>query len=267
MSTPQISTRSFYRRVRRLSGYLCVKTALPSRRGTFVALAPTSRAIIAYRTGKRGGTTGEFVQDLRERVLGSPEISTGRFTPYQPAICDAFNNSAHGHRQDVQRDASELGPGALSLLACRSDRARGRPCVAYLPKSAVIRRAEQSSDPHGNAKVYPAHERLQQEAGQSQCGGEPLCRPLQSVCAGFTKRFPRTPATGDTRDGAWPHGSPVVAWRVDRRRAGGCSARSAETAPERRRKFPVIQGRSVLSENSKCPEWDGVRTATHAGNV
>ena len=114
-----ISTRSFYGRVWRLSGYLCVKTALPSRRGTFVALAPTSRAIIAYRTGKRGGTTGEFVQDLRERVLGSPEISTGRFTPYQPAICDAFNNNAHGHQQDVQRDASEHGPGmALGLTDC-----------------------------------------------------------------------------------------------------------------------------------------------------
>ena len=66
-----------------------------------------------------GGTTGEFVQDLRERVLGSPEISAGGFTPDQPAICDAFNNNAHGHQQDVQRDASEHGPGmALGLTDC-----------------------------------------------------------------------------------------------------------------------------------------------------
>ena len=54
---------------------------------TFVALASASRAIIAYRTGKRDtGTTQEFIADLRERVLGAPEISTDGFLPYQPAI-------------------------------------------------------------------------------------------------------------------------------------------------------------------------------------
>src|SRR3954468_15705607 len=54
---------------------------------TFVGLASTSRAIIGYRTGKRDtGNTQEFMQDLRERVLGSPEISTDGFTPYQPAV-------------------------------------------------------------------------------------------------------------------------------------------------------------------------------------
>jgi IS1 family transposase len=34
--------------------------------------------------------------DLRERVLGSPEISTDGFTPYQPAVRDNFSDSAHG---------------------------------------------------------------------------------------------------------------------------------------------------------------------------
>jgi len=44
---------------------------------TFIALAASAKAIITYRTGKRDGhTTDLFVQDLRERVLGSPEIST-----------------------------------------------------------------------------------------------------------------------------------------------------------------------------------------------
>src|SRR5262249_2114761 len=64
---------------------------------TFVALASASRAIVAYRTGKRDtGTTQEFVADLRERVLGSPEISTDGFLPYQPAVRTEFQNSAHG---------------------------------------------------------------------------------------------------------------------------------------------------------------------------
>jgi IS1 family transposase len=64
---------------------------------TFIALASAARAIVAYRTGKRNDfTTQEFVADLRERVLGSPEISTDGFTPYQPAIRDAFGESHHG---------------------------------------------------------------------------------------------------------------------------------------------------------------------------
>jgi hypothetical protein len=214
-----------------------------------------------------GGTTGEFVQDLRERVLGSPEISTGRFTPYQPAICDAFNNSAHGHRQDVQRDASELGPGALSLLACRSDRARGRPCVAYLPKSAVIRRAEQSSDPHGNAEVYRLTNGFSKKLDNHSAAVSRYVAHYNLSVPGSRNAFPEHPQQATPAMALGLTDRPWSLWRVDRRRAGGCSARSAETAPELRRKFPVIQGRSVLSENSKCPQWDGVRTAPHAGNI
>src|SRR5258707_15329600 len=61
---------------------------------TFVALAASARAIISYRTGKRDtANTDMFIQDLRERVLGSPEISSDGFLPYQPAIRDAFRNS------------------------------------------------------------------------------------------------------------------------------------------------------------------------------
>src|SRR5260370_31636669 len=56
---------------------------------TFVGLAASARAIIAYRTGKRDTeNTLEFVHDLRERVIGAPEISTDGFRPYQAAIRD-----------------------------------------------------------------------------------------------------------------------------------------------------------------------------------
>ena len=56
------------------------------------------RAIVSYRTGKRNSeNTDEFIQDLRERVIGTPEISTDGFTPYLTAIRDAFGNRvAHG---------------------------------------------------------------------------------------------------------------------------------------------------------------------------
>jgi IS1 family transposase len=59
-------------------------------------LAPSTKAILTYRTGKRDSeTTDLFVQDLRQRVIGAPEISTDGFTPYQTAIRDAFNGRAH----------------------------------------------------------------------------------------------------------------------------------------------------------------------------
>jgi IS1 family transposase len=65
---------------------------------TFIALGASTRAIIAYRTGKRDtATTDEFIQDLRQRVIGLPEITTDGYHPYRNAIRDAFGNRiAHG---------------------------------------------------------------------------------------------------------------------------------------------------------------------------
>lgn len=64
---------------------------------TFVGLASATRCIVSYRTGKRDtANTEAFIGDLRERVIGAPEISTDGFTPYQPAIRDMFSQSAHG---------------------------------------------------------------------------------------------------------------------------------------------------------------------------
>jgi len=65
---------------------------------TFIALGASSRAIIAYRTGKRDTElTDQFIQDLRGRVIGSPEITTDGWHPYRNAIRDAFGRCAtHG---------------------------------------------------------------------------------------------------------------------------------------------------------------------------
>ena len=60
-------------------------------------LRVTQKAIISYRIGKRdGANTDDFVQDLRGRVLGAPEISTDGYGPYKLSVRDAFRNSAHG---------------------------------------------------------------------------------------------------------------------------------------------------------------------------
>jgi IS1 family transposase len=65
---------------------------------TYVALAASTRAIISYGTGKRTTeNTDAFIQDIRQRVIGLPEISTDGFHPYKNAIRDAFGNRvAHG---------------------------------------------------------------------------------------------------------------------------------------------------------------------------
>ena len=110
---------------------------------TFVGLASTSRAIISYRTSKRDtGNTQEFMQDLRERVLGSPEISTDGFTPYQPAVRDSFSNSAHGvivktvAVTDLRKDAAHrYSPAAVVAVA--REAIQGVPAEIREPAIAV----------------------------------------------------------------------------------------------------------------------------------
>ena len=65
---------------------------------TYVALSASTRAIVSYFTGKRdSGNTHEFIADLRQRVIGLPEISTDGFLPYKNAIRAEFGNRvAHG---------------------------------------------------------------------------------------------------------------------------------------------------------------------------
>lgn len=65
---------------------------------TYVALSASSRAIVSYLTGKRSSeNTDIFIQDIRDRVIGTPEISTDGYHPYRNAIRDAFTNRvAHG---------------------------------------------------------------------------------------------------------------------------------------------------------------------------
>ncbi len=65
---------------------------------TFLALADTAKAIITYRVGKRTReNTQDFCDDIRRRVIGSPEISTDGFQAYPWAISLAFGEQcAHG---------------------------------------------------------------------------------------------------------------------------------------------------------------------------
>ena len=59
----------------------------------FIALADSAKAIVSYRVGKRNGeNTRAFLADLRDRVLGAPEISSDAFSAYPDAVERAFGN-------------------------------------------------------------------------------------------------------------------------------------------------------------------------------
>jgi IS1 family transposase len=93
---------------------------------TFVALAASTKAIIAYHTGKRDSeNTDLFIRDLRERVLGTPEISTDGFHPYRDTIRHAFGKRvAHGVISktysviDLRKDAAHrYSPAAVVAVS------------------------------------------------------------------------------------------------------------------------------------------------------
>jgi IS1 family transposase len=64
----------------------------------FIGMAGSQKAIISWGVGKRNAeSTMDFLDDLRSRVIGQPEISTDGFHPYRVAIRDAFGDGAlHG---------------------------------------------------------------------------------------------------------------------------------------------------------------------------
>jgi len=57
----------------------------------FVAIDPVTKLVPAFAVGKRNwSTTVPFVQQVRERTTGAPQITTDGFKPYIRAIDDAF---------------------------------------------------------------------------------------------------------------------------------------------------------------------------------
>ena len=87
-----------------------------------------------------------FLQpDLRERVLGAPEISTDGFLPYQPAIRSDFGNSHHGvinktysvvHLDKIHQASHRYSPAAV--IAVSREAMQGVPAeisTSYVERS------------------------------------------------------------------------------------------------------------------------------------
>jgi IS1 family transposase len=76
----------------------------------FTALSATHKAIISYRIGKRSGANANaFAMDVRQRILGRPQISSDGFNPYVDAIEQAFGSEVD-YGQIVKVYAGEPGP-------------------------------------------------------------------------------------------------------------------------------------------------------------
>src|SRR4051794_38392606 len=111
---------------------------------TFVALASASRAILSYRTGKRdSANTDDFIQDLRQRVIGAPEISADGFLPYQASVRDAFRNSAFGTITKTY-SVTNLSPTAAHRYSPAEVVAVSRDVVAGVPAEISTSYVERS---------------------------------------------------------------------------------------------------------------------------
>ena len=78
----------------------------------FTALASSTKALIGYKMGKRDLFTARaFLTDLRERVLGAPEISSDSLPAYERCITEIFGDRCT-YGQIVKKYAGEPGKDA-----------------------------------------------------------------------------------------------------------------------------------------------------------
>jgi IS1 family transposase len=205
---------------------------------TFIALAASAKAIISYHTGKRDtANTDTFVQDLRGRVIGLPEISTDGFHPYKNAIRDAFGGRvAHGVVQktysvtDLRKDAAHrYSPAAVVAVAY--DVVSGIPAdisTSYVERSNLSLRMacrrftrltngfSKKLEQHAAAvSLYVAHYNL--------CRVHEALRTTPAVALGIADRVW---TIGDLLDAA------LATQPID----------PVVTAPDRRKRFRVIEG-------------------------
>ena len=211
---------------------------------TFVALASSSRAIVAYRTGKRNEiTTQDFMADVRERVLGSPEISTDGFRPYQPAIRNSFGNSDHGvivktfSVTHLNVDQAQHRYSPASVIAVAREAVQGDPeeiSTSYVERSNLsIRMATRRFTrlTNGFSKKLDNH----CAAVSLYVGYYNLCRVHESLSPNAKNQQTPAMVLGLTQR-PWSLGELLDA------ALAVASPDPLETAPERRRKFRVIDG-------------------------
>jgi IS1 family transposase len=209
----------------------------------FTALASTQKAIISYRIGKRdSANTDDFIQDLRGRVLGSPEISTDSYGPYRVSVRDAFRNSAHGvivktlAVTDLRQDAAHRY-SPCAVVAVNREAAAGVPAeisTSFVERSNLtVRMASRRFTRLTNG----FSKRLENHAAAVSLfvAHYNFCRVHDALTPNMRDQNTPAMALGIT-DHVWSIGELLdVALAV-------APPAPTETAPERRRRFRVIEG-------------------------
>ena len=172
------------------------------------------RAIITYRTGKRDtGTTQEFMADLRERVLGSPEISTDGYLPYQPAVRTEFQNSAHGvinktfSVTHLRMDQAHHRYSPAAVIACERESVQG---VAEDISTSYVERSNLSirMGMRRMTRLTNAFSKKWENLWAAYClwfAYYNFCRVHQTLTQAHPNHYPTTPAmAAGIADHVWP---------------------------------------------------------------
>ncbi|HWK98137.1 MAG TPA: transposase [Pseudolabrys sp.] len=206
---------------------------------TFIALSASSRAIVSYLTGKRdSGNTHDFIADLRGRVIGSPEISTDGFTPYQNAIRAEFGNRiAHGV---VNKTYS------VTNLAVKDAARRYSPAqvvaVEYDVVSGIPANISTSYVERSNLTLRMSSKRFARLSNGFSKKLEPHCAAVSLYVAHYNlcrihESLRSTPAIAlGVADRVWTIGDLVDAALATQ------PIKPTTTAPERRKQWRVIEG-------------------------
>lgn len=115
----------------------------------YVGFDPDTKLVIAFAVGKRDSdTTDRFVQDLRDRTAGLPQITTDGFRPYLEAVEQAFGNDVHYATLVKSYAADDPGPGRYSppkvsgmdITTITGQPKRNRVCTSYVERNNLTMR-------------------------------------------------------------------------------------------------------------------------------
>ena len=229
---------AYVQRRRRRNAIPSANEAVTGDQYTYVGLSASSRAIISYRTGKRNNeNTWEFIRDLRERVIGYPEISTDGFNAYLTSIRSVFGERAV-HGQIVKTYS-------VTHLAVKETARRYSPAEVI----AVTRDVVSGAPEHiSTSYVERSHLTLRQSCKRFARLGLGFSKKLEPHCAAVSlhvsfynlcrvhESLRSTPAMAlGITDRVWTIGDLLDA-------ALATIPAAPENAPDQRKRFQVIEG-------------------------
>jgi IS1 family transposase len=224
--------------VRRLSGVRIPDRCFPGVLGISFILCSYDRRWCWPVSGKRdGATTDDFIQDLRQRVIGTPEISTDGFLSYKNTIRDGFGEDvAHG---------TVIKTYSVTHLGVKESARRYSPAqVIAVERDVVSGEPEEISTSH----VERGNLTLRQTCKRFARLGLGFSKRIENHCAAISLyvahyNLCRTHEALRT--------SPAVALGIAERiwmigdlldAALATELAAPENAPERRRQFRIIKG-------------------------